>query len=121
MRWLSLGARRAAVAGSTRASSACSAGQPSGGGLGVQLGAHGGVGRRHVVQAVAASALKYSMVPPTSSGRRPRARMSPSSRVASARTRRAVGLQRVADVDQVVRHGGALGGVGLAVPMSMPR
>ena len=56
------------------------------------------------------SALKYSMVPPTSSGSLPRAWISSISCVGIAHELGgAVGLQRVADVDQVVRHGGQFG------------
>jgi hypothetical protein len=51
--------------------------------LGVQLGAHGGVGGGMSSRPVV-SALKYSMVPPTSSGSRPRARISPIRRRASS-------------------------------------
>ena len=58
------------------------------------------------------SALKYSIVPPTSSGSRPRARISAMSRVRRRRTLTPPsGLRRVEDVDQVVRHLRALGGV----------
>ncbi len=72
MRWRSSGRMRAAAAGSSRASSACSAGQPS-------------ARRAHRARAAArrtacgsaarpcSSARRYSMVPPTSSGTRPRA------------------------------------------------
>jgi hypothetical protein len=65
--------------------------------------------------------LKYSIVPPTSNGRG-RARGSPRSpRRVGDEARRRIALGRVDDVDQVVRHGGALAALGLAVPMSMPR
>ena len=122
MRCASPGASRAAVGGSTRASSACSAGQPSLGRLRFQLGAHRGVGRRHGVEPVEPGlevqhgaahqqrqlAARVDLAAPAA-GRRPRTRR--RCRPAADRGCRSGGAAR----RRVPRR------VGLAVPMSMPR
>ena len=102
MRCASDGARRPAVAGSRRASSACSAGQPS-------AAARASILERTAASACGSalkpsmSALKYSIVPPTKSGSRPRARIAAAASSASLRKRAAeyasVGRD---DVDEVM-------------------
>ena len=109
MRCASFGARRAAVAGSTRASSACSAGQPSRAASRVDRGAHRGVGRRHRVEAVEQRLEVQHRAADEQRQRAARAdRRDRRARVGDE-ARRRVALGRIDDVDQVVRHGGALG------------
>ncbi len=76
------------MTGSTRASSACSAGQPA-------LAARASSAARTLASACgsadnpSSSALKYSIVPPTSSGTRPRARIAATASSASVQKRAA--------------------------------
>ncbi|MOA32260.1 hypothetical protein D3C78_1534640 [compost metagenome] len=80
----SLGWMRAADSGSTRASSACSAARPSAAAWASSrartAGSAEGISARP-----SSSALKYSMVPPTSSGMRPAAVISAIAASASLR------------------------------------
>ncbi len=72
-----------------------------------------GIGARQRRQP-SVSALKYSIVPPTSSGSAPRARMSRDRRSASrTKARRRIRVDRIEDVDQVVRDARARRRVGL--------
>ena len=121
MRCESFGASRCAVVGSTAASAACSAGQP-------RCCASAAIRARTAGSAAGMasspsnSALKYSMVPPTSSGLRPRACISPMSRVASATNMAA--LYACSGSRMSIRWCGTAASSaadGLAVPMSMPR
>ena len=121
MRCESLGAKRCAVVGSMAASSACSAGQP-------WAWARASISARTTGLAVGMSlkpsirALKYSMVPPTSRGMRPRACMSLIRAVAS-RTKSAA-LYACSGSRMSIRWCGTSANsaaLGLAVPMSMPR
>ena len=82
MRCESLGGSRAAVIGSTRCSSACRAGQPRARARSAMASrtkaSAGGMASSPCI-----SALKYSMVPPTSKAVRPRAWISSIRRRAS--------------------------------------
>jgi len=121
MRCESLGARRAAVTGSTSASCACIAGQPA-------LAASASIAARTPGSAAGISsmpstrALKYIIVPPTSSGQRPRARIPATRRRASA-TNCAAEYDWAGSMMSIRWCGAAASsaGLGLAVPMSMPR
>ncbi len=121
MRWASVGASRAAVTGSSRASSACSAGQPSRAARASSAArttgsACGSIDRPSV------SALKYSIVPPATIGTRPRRTDGVDRRTGIGdETRRRIGVRGVDDVDQVMRMRARVAASGLAVPMSMPR
>jgi hypothetical protein len=86
-----------------------------------QRGAHGGVGLGHVVQAVEQRLEVQHGAAHQQRQLAARADLIDQARGIGHELGGAVGLQRVADVDQVVRHGGEFTGVGLAVPMSMPR
>jgi len=120
MRCASAGASRAAVTGSTAASSACSAASPVPR-LGVDALAHAGIGLGHGVQ-------------PFAQGLEVQHRAAHQQRQVAAlrdfadeplrvgdEARRRVGQSRVEDVDQVVRHLGALGRAGLGGADVMPR
>ena len=88
MRWLSFGARRAAVAGSIAASSACSAGQPARAAR-ASMSARTAGSASGKASRPSNSALKYSIVPPTSNGTLPRARIAAIAAPASATKRAA--------------------------------
>ena len=109
MRWLSRGAMRAALAGSTAASSACRAGQPARAARASSSLAHLEVGFGEGVEAVEQRLEVEHRAADQDRQRTARAdRRDRRARVGDE-ARRRIALARLDDVDQVVRHGGALG------------
>ena len=128
-RWIrcaSVGARRAAVSGSTKASSACSAGQPSLRGPPVEFLAHAGIGARQRRQPFRERLEVQHGA--TAKDRRAAARANVrhgGQRVAHERRRR-IGQRRIDDVEQVMRHarpvgGGRLGGADVHAAIHLRR
>ena len=123
MRCASLGWMRAAAAGSTAARRACSAGQPVRAASRIEFARGSPRSPAGSSAMPPISARRYSMVPPTSSGTRPRASMSSMAlRGVAHELPRRIARARLDQVDQVMRHRAReLRAIGLAVPMSSPR